>query len=63
MGDVLQQLQERDDSFTREGKITLIRIFEERPDHIDTYLALIKDDIRQGWMRSLLTTAAAGVST
>jgi hypothetical protein len=62
-GDALQQLQERDDSFTREEKIALIHIFEERPDHIDTYLALTKDDIRQGWMHSLLTMAAAGVST
>jgi hypothetical protein len=62
-GDTLQQLQERDDGFGREEKITLIRIFEERPNHIDTYLALTKDDIRQGWMRSLLTMAAVGVST
>jgi hypothetical protein len=62
-GDALQQLQERDDGFTREEKITLIRIFEERPNHIDTYLALTKDDIRKGWMHSLLITAAAGVST
>jgi hypothetical protein len=62
-GDALQQLQERDDGFTREEKITLIHIFKKRPDYIDTHLALIKDDIRQGWMWSLLTMAAVGVST
>jgi hypothetical protein len=30
-GDALQQLQEQDDSFTREEKIALVHIFEERP--------------------------------
>jgi hypothetical protein len=45
-GDALEQLQERDDSFTREERIALICILEERPNHIDTYLTLTKEDIR-----------------
>jgi hypothetical protein len=48
---------------SRGGKVRRWTDVPLQPNHIDTYLALTKDNIRQGWMHSLPTTAAAGVST
>jgi hypothetical protein len=50
----LTLVQQRDDGFAVEDKVTLISIFEENPTTIDTYLGLTDKEIRQAWIsRSL----------
>ena len=50
----LKLVQERDDGFTVEDKVTLISIFEENPGSIDTYLGLVDPEIRRSWISRML---------
>lgn len=50
----MRLVQDVDDGLSNEEKVALVSHFMTNAVEADTYLSLVNDDVRQGWIRKLI---------